>query len=322
MISGEGLYGLAPLLDGTVLVTGGENGNQTVLDAEVYYSTAPLAPMSITTTALAPAATGKPFTQILLQQGGVGNLTWTVTGSLPGGMSFTNQGILIGTPTVAGSFPLTFSLTDSSTPAKTATTNLTLTVTNSQLVFTSNTVPTAAVGRPYAQALPVAGGTQPYNGTVTSGTLPPGMAVAGNMLTGTPTGSGNFTFTVSVTDSSSPTQTATQTLSISVNTLVITTTALPNGIVGVPYNAAINTAGGTFPFSFSLASGALPPGLLIQQPAPGSPNATLAGTPTQAGTFTFSESVVDSSKPPNPQQTATQKSPSSPSRKIPSVASR
>jgi N-acetylneuraminic acid mutarotase len=295
LISGEGFYGLAPLLDGTILMTGGENGNQTVLDAEVYYSTAPLAPMAITSPALAPAATGTPYTQILLEKGGVGTLTWTETGSLPAGMSFSNQGVLSGTPTVAGSFPLTFTVTDSSNPAKSASRNFTLAVVNTPLVFTSTTMPTALAGKPYTQTLPVAGGTQPYNGTVTNGTPPPGLTLVGNVLIGTPSGTGNFTFTVTVTDSSTPTQTATQTLTIAVNTLVITTTALPSGIVGVPYNATISTAGGTPPLSFSLATVAFPPGLSMQQGA-------LAGTPTQAGNFFFSETVVDSS---TPAQTAT-----------------
>jgi len=53
---------------------------------------------------------------------------------------------------------------------------------------------------------------------------------------------------VTVTDSSTPTKTATQTFTMAVNTLVITTTVLPNGIVGVPYSAPINTGGGTCRF--------------------------------------------------------------------------
>src|SRR5258708_33413215 len=105
------------------------------------------------------------------------------------------------------------------------------------------------------------------------------------MITCTLAVSGNFTFTETVTDSSTPKKTATQTLTMGVNTLVITTGVLPNGIVGVPYNAAINTAGGTQPLSFSLTTAAFPPGLLIQQPSPGSSSGALAATPTQAGTF-------------------------------------
>src|SRR5260370_13075122 len=172
----------ATLNDGRVLLTQGAGG----ATAEIYYSTAPLAPIAITTTGLAGAATGKPYTQILLEQGGVGTLTWTETGSLPAGMSLRNKGVLSETQTVAGSFPLTITVTDSSNPAKSASSNFTLTVANSPLVFTASTVPTAVVGRPYIQALPIAGGTQPYNATVTSGALPPGLGLSSNgVLNGT-----------------------------------------------------------------------------------------------------------------------------------------
>ena len=292
------------LPNGNPLISGGDDGINTTATQEIYYSTAPLATLAVTTTSLPNGSTGQPYTQILLEQGGLGALTWTVTGPLPAGMSFSNQGVLSGTPIVAGSFPLTFTVTDSSTPAKSTSTSFTLTVANTPLVFTSSAVPTAVVGKPYIQALPVVGGTQPYNATVTNGTLPPGLLLSsGGVLNGTASGTGSFTFTVTVTDSSTPTKTATQTFTMAVNTLVITTTVLPNGIVGVPYSAPINTGGGTLPLSFSLTTAAFPPGLLIQQPPPTATSGALTGTPTLAGTYTFSESVVDSS---NPQQTATQ----------------
>ena len=291
------------LPNGNPLISGGDDGVNTTATQEIFYSSAPSASISITTAVLAGTSTGQPYTQILLQQGGVGTLTWTETGTLPAGMSFSNQGVLSGAPAGAGSFPLTITLMDSSTPPKTTSSNFTLTVANTPLVFTSSTVPTALAGKPYTQALPVIGGTQPYNATVTNGTVPPGLTVVGSFLTGTPSATGNFAFTVTVTDSSTPPQTATQGLTMAVNTLVINTTALPSGIVGVPYSATISTTGGTLPLSFSLANEAFPPGLSIQQPAPGFSSGTLAGTPTQAGNFFFSDTVVDSS---NPAQTATQ----------------
>jgi len=165
-------------------------------------------------------------------------------------------------------------------------------------------MPAAGSGKPYSQPLPITGGTQPYNATVTSGTLPTGLALSSTgILSGTPSGVGSFTFTATVADSSTPVQTATQNLTIAVDTLVITTTALPNGIVGVPYNGAIATAGGTLPLSFSAATAAFPPGLAIQQPAANSGTGALAGTPTLPGHYTFTESVSDSS---TPTQTATQ----------------
>jgi YVTN family beta-propeller protein len=300
------LAGALVLLNGNPLISGGDDGVNTTANEEIYYSTAAAAPLIVTTTSLPNGIVNQAYRRILLQQGGVGSLTWALTsGALPAGMTLGSNGILTGTPTATGSFPFTVQVADSSSPQKTASASLTLVITNAPpLVFRSTSMPTAVVGQPYVQALPVAGGTQPYNATVTSGTLPPGLTLSsGGVLNGTPTGTGSFTFTATVTDSSTPTKTATQTLTMGVNTLVITTTALPSGIVGIAYNAPINTGGGTPPFSFSPANAAFPPGLLIQQTPPGSSSGALAGTPTLAGTYTFSESVVDSS---NPQQTATQ----------------
>ena len=48
--------------------------------------------------------------------------------------------------------------------------------------------------------------------------------------------------------------------------LSIATTTLPNGLVGVPYSATINTIGGTAPISFSLPNLDFPPGLAATQP--------------------------------------------------------
>ena len=300
------LAGAVVLLNGNPLISGGDDGVNTTANEDIYYSTSAAAPLIVTTTSLPNGTVNQAYTRLLLQQGGVGSLTWTLTaGSLPAGITLSPNGTLSGTPTATGSFPLTVQVVDSSSPRKTASATLTLTIIPTpSLVFTSASMPAAVVGQPYIQALPVAGGRQPYNASVTSGTLPPGLSLSsGGVLNGTATGTGRFTFTVTVTDSSTPTKTATQTLTMGVNTLVITTTALPSGIVGVPYNATITTVGGTLPLSFSLANAAFPPGLLIQQPGPGSTSGALAGTPTLAGTYTFSESVADSS---NPQQTAAQ----------------
>jgi len=295
------------LLDGTVLLAGGVNSSTVVVpNSEIFYPIGPPTSITITTTVLGNAIQDQPYTQLLLEKGGIGTLLWTqASGELPPGITLGTSGILIGTPTAAGTFSFTAQVADSATPQKTATSGtLTITVTGVPLQFTSNGLPTAGAGRFYSQPLPIIGGTQPYTVTQTAGTLPPGLSISSNgVLEGTPSAAGSFTFTVQATDSSAPQQTATQTFTIAINTLFITTTVLPDGVVGVPYNAAISTSGGTLPLSFSVTTASFPPGLLIQQPAPTSQNGALAGTPTQAGTFEFSESVVDSS---NPRQTATQ----------------
>src|SRR5262249_14873637 len=59
----------------------------------------------------------------------------------------------------------------------------------------------------------------------------------------------------------------------------------PAATAGDPYSAAFAGSGGSAPYTLN-ASGQLPPGL-------GFSGATLSGTPTQAGTFTFSVTATD-----------------------------
>src|SRR5579863_4631531 len=72
----------------------------------------------------------------------------------------------------------------------------------------------------------------------------------------------------------------------------ITTSALPNGQVGVAYNASLAASGGTAPYTWSLTAGTLPAGLSL------SSSGVISGTPTaavNAASLTFK--VTDSSQP-------------------------
>jgi hypothetical protein len=62
---------------------------------------------------------------------------------------------------------------------------------------------------------------------------------------------------------------------------------LPDGIVATSYNYPVTAALGTDPRSFSLASGALPPGLTL------SPGGMISGTPTAGGSYAFLLLVTD-----------------------------
>ena len=68
----------------------------------------------------------------------------------------------------------------------------------------------------------------------------------------------------------------------------ITTTELPPAELNTPYSATLEAVGGTSPYTWSVASGSLPPGLSL------SSDGTISGTPTTTGTFTFTLEVVDS----------------------------
>lgn len=74
-------------------------------------------------------------------------------------------------------------------------------------------------------------------------------------------------------------------------TLSITTTSLPDAIVGEDYSHFITVSGGTAPYTFYTTSGDAPPGLDLYEDGP------VSGTPTTAGQFTFTVEVNDSSAP-------------------------
>jgi hypothetical protein len=70
-------------------------------------------------------------------------------------------------------------------------------------------------------------------------------------------------------------------------------TPLPNGTECVAYSASVfSVEGGTAPFTWSVASGTLPPGLSFA-----AADGSITGTPTAVGTFDFTVLVVDSSTP-------------------------
>jgi hypothetical protein len=65
----------------------------------------------------------------------------------------------------------------------------------------------------------------------------------------------------------------------------ITTTNLPGAALGQVYTGTVVATGGKSPYSWSINSGALPPGLVLQTPLTTSVN--IAGTPTAVGVYTF-----------------------------------
>jgi len=70
---------------------------------------------------------------------------------------------------------------------------------------------------------------------------------------------------------------------------VITSNTVPSAIVGQSYMSVLQASGGTSPYTWSLASGALPQGLQLD-----SATGTISGTPVQSGNFSFAANVTDS----------------------------
>jgi hypothetical protein len=164
-------------------------------------------------------------------------------------------------------------------------------------MITTTTVPDATLGAAYTAPITATGGVPPLSWSLSSGTLPKGLALGSSTtgtvnITGKATVAGVSTFTVTVTDATGASNTSPQ-FQIVVSSLAFTTTSpLPSGTVGVAYaGVQFAATGGTSPYAFSLATGSnLPPGLQLNA-------GDLTGTPTTEGSFSFGISVTDSENP-------------------------
>jgi hypothetical protein len=242
--------------------------------------------LSITTSAALPNAfLQATYSETLTASGGA-SYTWALTGgALPAGLTLSSAGSITGTPTAAGTFNFTASVTDSA--AATASQAFTLIV-EGTLAITTTSLPGGTVGASYSQAVTASGGKPPYTFAKTAGSLPPGISLSGGSLSGTFATPGTFEFTIQVTDSANAT--ASQAFSIVVTGLAITTQSLPGAAVGAAYSATFQAAG-TPPYDWSVTHGALPGGLTLD-----TTSGAISGTPKAAGNFSFTVQVTDSTK--------------------------
>lgn len=160
--------------------------------------------VAIDTTSVAEATAGSAYTQALAASGGAAPYSYAVTaGALPAGVTLSPDGMLSGTPTVAGAFAFTVTATDSSTGAGpfTAAYSYTLQVNAPAIAVGPGALPAAAGASDYHQAVTATGGVAPYRFSVTAGELPDGLTLsASGDLSGTPTAAGSYAFTVQAAD--------------------------------------------------------------------------------------------------------------------------
>lgn len=253
--------------------------------------------LTIPTTTLPAAVTNQAYDGLLTATGGTLPYTWSLSsGSLPAGLSLSSPwGLIYGTPTAGGSYHFTMTVTDSSSPAQTATATISLTITSppAALTIASSSLPSTVDGQPYTFGMLAMGGTPAYKWSIGAGSLPSGLALGSSsgVISGTPTVSGVFAFTITVTDSGTPIQTKSLVTSITVAAapLTITTTGLPIGTKGSSYRKVVQATGGDSPYTWAITSGSLPAGLTF-----GSTNAEIAGAPTVSGNFSIGVTVTDS----------------------------
>jgi hypothetical protein len=232
---------------------------------------------------------------------GTVTLSWQTTATTSVAI---DQGVVINPAQINGSVQVpvstatTYTLTASS-PQGSTTATTTVTVLP-PFNITTSALPPALAGSPYSITVAATGGTPPAQWTLVSGNLPSGLNLSPTgTITGTPTAAVAATFVLQANDSTIPKQAATAAYTLTVNPgLSISPSPLPNAVASSPYTQPLTAAGGTPGYTWSFASGSLPPGLTLAS------SGTISGTPTSTGSTNFTLKAIDSTTPTA--QTATQ----------------
>ena len=238
----------------------------------------------------ATATVKSSYSGSLIVTGGTPGYEYSVDG-LPAGLVVDGRtGKITGTPETLGTFTLTVSIADSKGCRGSAKLNLTVSeVACPTLAISPSSLSNATVGKEYVVDFTVANAENPT--FQIQGSLPPGLVFDRNRLIGTPKEPGSFSFELKATDAKGCT-TPIQRYTLTVNseacpTILVLPSSVPNGTVGTFYpETPFEAKGSTGPFTWSVSSGSLPPGLILKENV-------LVGTPTTAGTFSFAIKAGD-----------------------------
>ena len=160
-------------------------------------------------TALPPLVVGQAWEWQLMPKGGKAPLSWDDMGTLPPGLTIDDNGVISGTPSMAGSFPLQITVTDGDGNATTydCATLVVVAPDAPQIdcIDDSGSILDGFVGLPYVFDITAPGGATPYTWAAMG--LPDGLTLVPDandttkaQVVGTPTTKGTFVVTITVTD--------------------------------------------------------------------------------------------------------------------------
>jgi len=287
--------------------------------------TAATPPPPAVTCPLGAAQAGVAYNSLLAATGGTPPYTFSITGSPPPGLSLAAAtGLLIGTPTSAGTFPFSANVLDSASVAATNGCSITVAVAAADVsivksgpaavamstniiydIAVANAGPSLAASVIVSDTLPAGAtfvsatpsqGSCTGTGTITCslGTVPASGVATVQLVVKSPSTSGTVANTAtasSMTPDPNPTNN-TSTATATVTTTPPRTVTCPLGAAqaGVAYNSlGLTASGGSSLYTFSI-TGSLPPGLGPIVPSTGA----ITGTPTVAGSFSFTTNALDS----------------------------
>jgi hypothetical protein len=149
------------------------------------------------------------------------------------------------------------------------------------------TLPNGTVGSAYNEMVTATGGTSPYTFAISAGSLPSGLVLNGatGSITGIPTTTGTFDFSITATDVNGCEGTRLYTVSIAgagCPVITLSPATLPPARSNQQYSEAVTASGGTPPYVYTIASGALPVGFSLN-----AATGQISGVTAQTGLFNF-----------------------------------
>ncbi len=242
-----------------------------------------------------PAGTlGYSYSYVLQSTPGTSPARWTWatdSGASPvPGLNLTTEGLISGTPTEIGTFPVELVLTSTDRSVAPLSKGCAITVSAQPANITSGACPAqvATAGVPYSDTVHVSGGAAPFRWQV-NGMLPAGMALdPSGALSGTPRVPGWYQFELWGTDSQG--NTVSQHCSLSVHQQqvhILSSCPLPPASTSSPYLTQLQASGGSGQYAWHVV-GSLPAGLTL------TPDGVLSGHTYQPGPAQFQLIVEDS----------------------------
>jgi sugar lactone lactonase YvrE len=249
------------------------------------------APTTFTAQTPPTAITGNtPYSYTFVANGSPVPAYSLASGALPSGLVLSTTGVLSGTPTAVGTF--SFAVAATNTSGTLVSTTVTITVNPvAPASFTAATpaatVTTGSAIAPYTFA---ATGFPAPTYSIASGALPAGLTLnpSTGVLSGTPTAGGAYTFTVRASNSAGSVVSSPVSMTVNQAPSTFSTQTPPSSAsVGTAYSYTYAANGLPAP-AYSIV-GTLPPGLSLN-----STTGVVSGTPTVAGSYTFSVAATNS----------------------------
>jgi len=254
---------------------------------------------------------GQAYSFQFTQTGGSSGQNWAWVGDdsfqpftgTPQGLNLSTSGLISGTPTQAGTYHITVTVSDSKSNFGSSNFTIIIAATCYPTILTSGTLVAGDVGVPYSQAINVSGCKTPYSFTATISNpvsttiLPPGLTIGpgpsglSGLISGTPTATGTYQFNINVTEAGGGMTTGTYSITINPALSIGAASPLPSALAGVPYSQSLLPTGGSQPY-FSFTLDTPPPGLTLD-----SPSGLLHGTPPASAIsstpYSFTATLTD-----------------------------